>query len=263
MTFSALTFNWKITVSIPNLNIMKYRYIVVDDESLARRLLISHASKIEVLELAAECASAIEAINTIRKIDVDLIFLDIQMPALSGLDFIKGLRKPPAIILTTAFRDFAVEAFELDVIDYLLKPISFERFLKAVDRFLENKGTELSRNSSVSGPAKTMINIKADRKTFPVALEDIIFIESMDDYVKVHLKEKTLVTNENISSLEDRLSPSDFIRIHRSYLISIRQVDSFNSESIDIGGKTLPFGRVYKQTAHGRLRAMNSIPFID
>lgn len=239
---------------------MNYRYIVVDDEGLARKLIIAHASKIELLKFVGECSSAVEAINIIQKSEVDLIFLDIQMPEFSGLDFIKGLRKPPAIILTTAHRDFAVEAFELNVVDYLVKPISFERFLRAVDKFLDDKTTELPRATATSAQTiKSVINIKANRKTFPIALDDILYIESLNDYVKVHLKDSVLITNENISSFEERFSPLNFIRIHRSYLIAIKHVKSFTSEYVDIGGKEIPFGRVYKQLAQSRLIAMNML----
>lgn len=229
---------------------MKFKYIVIDDEPLARKLVISHASKIELLELSGECSNAIEAISALRKTNADLIFLDIEMPELSGLELIKGLRNPPAVILITAHRDFAVEAFELNAIDYLVKPISFERFVKSVDRFF-GRDSLPTPAANISG--KTFVNIRADRKTFPVALEEILFIESLDDYVKVHLKDKILVTHENISTLEEKLPDADFIRIHRSYIVALGHVISFTSEYVEIAGKQLPFGRVYKQLALHRL----------
>jgi DNA-binding LytR/AlgR family response regulator len=203
-----------------------------------------------LLDLSGECSNAIEAINVLRKTNADLIFLDIEMPELSGLELIKGLRNPPAIILITAHRDFAVEAFELNVVDYLVKPISFDRFLKSVDKFFERGSSPLPVAIS---PSKNFINIRADRKTFPVALEEIFLIESLDDYVKVHLKEKILVTHENISSLEEKLPDTNFVRIHRSYIIALHLVTSFTSEYVEIAGKQLPFGRVYKQVALRRL----------
>lgn len=229
---------------------MKYKYIVVDDEPLARKLVISHAAKIELLELEAECSSAAQAISVMYKTNVDLLFLDIEMPELSGLELIKGLRNPPAIILITAHRDFAVEAFELNVIDYLVKPISFERFLKAVNKFLDNHNTPLP-NSGIQN--RTTINIRAERKIFPMVVDEILFIESLDDYVKVYTKGKTLITHENISTLEEKLPPEEFVRIHRSYIIGVQHVASFTSEFVEIAGKQLPFGRVYKHVALRRL----------
>jgi len=230
---------------------MKFKYLVVDDEQLARKLIISHASKIELLELAAECVSGIEAINYIQKNKVDVIFLDIQMPELTGLDFIKTLKNPPAIILTTAHRDFAIDAFELDALDYILKPISFDRFLKAVNKFFQGRQSNQSEDNIVI--AEDVIHIKADRKIYPILLKDILFIESLDDYVKVHLKDRILVTRENISTLEKKLPPS-FVRIHRSFIIAKKNVESLSGESIWVGGKELPFGRAFKQAALNQLR---------
>jgi DNA-binding LytR/AlgR family response regulator len=229
---------------------MKFKYIVIDDEPLARKLVISHASKIELLELSGECSNAIDAISVLRRSNADLIFLDIEMPELSGLELIKGLKNPPAIILITAHRDFAVEAFELNVVDYLVKPISFERFLKSADKFFD---LDTSRFSNAVSQNRTIINIRADRKNFPVVPDEILFIESLDDYVKIHTKDKVLVTHENISTLEAKLPNSEFVRIHRSYLIAIQHITSFTSEFIEITGKQLPFGRAYKQIALKRL----------
>jgi DNA-binding LytR/AlgR family response regulator len=227
---------------------MKVRCLIVDDEPLARKLIVSHASKIEGLELVGECSDAIEASNFLRTHQVDLIFLDVQMPEIDGLQFVGTLKNPPAIIFTTAFRDFAPEAFELDVIDYLLKPISFERLLKAVNKFFDRK---------VSSPGKVVdtvggdhaIFLKADRKMHKIAVREIIYVESMDEYVKVHLHGKVLVTRENISALEEKLSGQSFVRIHRSFIVSTRYVSSVSSDGVEVGGKLLPFGRAYKLSA--------------
>lgn len=225
---------------------MKFKYLVVDDEPLARKLIQSHASKVEVLEEAAVCSSAVEAANILRKVSADLLFLDIQMPELTGLDFIRSLKNPPAIIFTTAFREFASDAFDLDAIDYLVKPISFDRFLKAVNKFLASK-----ESHSLNPPAitSTAIHIKSDRKIFPILVTDITHIESLDNYVKIYLKDRWLVTHENISSLEKRLSPTEFVRIHRSYLVNASHIKSVSSESVFVASTELPFGRAYKQLA--------------
>ena len=227
---------------------MKSSYLIVDDEPLARKLIASHTAKIEELELAGECSNAIEASNFLRKKKVDLIFLDIQMPELTGLDFLKTLTNPPAIIITTAHRDFAPDAFDLDVIDYLLKPVSFERFLKATNKFFDRK-THPSGSTIPFSPTENFIFLKVDRKTHKLSLDEIVYIESLDDYVKVHVKGKSIITHENISSLEKRLPANQFVRIHRSFIVAVPQVKIVSAEGIEIDGKELPFGRVYKQKA--------------
>lgn len=231
---------------------MKFKYLVVDDEPLARNLVVSHASKIEGLELAGECGDAIDANNFLRHHTVDLIFLDIQMPEMDGLQFIGTLKNPPAIILTTAFRHFAPEAFELDVVDYLLKPISFDRLLKAVNKFFERKkNNHPTVNESSDGEG--FIYLKADRKMHRIAVHDIRYIESLDEYVRVHLRDKVLVSRENISTLAEKLAGNSFVRIHRSFIVSARFVTSVSAEGVDVNGKLLPFGRSYKLSALARL----------
>src|SRR5690349_3486211 len=228
---------------------MKLKYLIVDDEPFARKLLASHSAKVEGLELGGECANALEAINALRTKTIDLIFLDIQMPEISGLDFIKTLKDPPAIILTTAYRDFALEAFDLDVVDYLLKPISFERFLKAVNKVFDRaigSGDKTNIHADLQG---TFMYVKFDRKMHKVILNDILYIESLDDYVKVFLKNKVLITRENISSLETKLPANQFVRIHRSFIVAINEVSSLSAEGVQISGKDLPFGRVYRKSA--------------
>jgi DNA-binding LytR/AlgR family response regulator len=231
---------------------MKFKYLIIDDEPLARKLVAAHTSKIEGLELAGECSNAIEASNFLRSRSVDLVFLDIQMPEIDGLKFISTLKNPPAVIITTAFRDFALEAFDLDVIDYLLKPISFERLLKAVNKFFERKKdftTKVVDNDSLD----RFIYLRADRKMYKTFIDEILYIESLDEYVKVHLTNKLLITRESISVLEEKLAPFSFIRIHRSFLIAAKSVTSISADGIEIAGKILPFGRAFKQGALARL----------
>ena len=234
---------------------MKFKYLIVDDEPFARKLVASHASKIEGLELAGECGDAIEASNLLRTHSVDLIFLDIQMPEITGLQFINTLKNPPAIILTTAFRDFAPEAFDLDVVDYLLKPISFERLLKSVNKFFDRKANSIAANIGFENQ-ETFLHVKADRKVHKIPVSDVLYIESLDDYVKVHLKEKIIVTRENISTLEEKLPRNLFVRIHRSFIVSTKAITSVSTEGVEVTNKFLPFGRAFK---HGAL-AMLGIP---
>jgi DNA-binding LytR/AlgR family response regulator len=232
---------------------MKFKYLVVDDEPLARKLIATHASKIEGLELVCECASAIEASNVLRSKPVDLIFLDIQMPEIDGLKFISTLKNPPSIIVTTAFRDFGPEAFDLDVIDYLLKPISFERLLKAANKFFERKTAASSKVlESVEEPA--FIYLRADRKMHKIATNDILYIESLDEYVKVYLRNRMLITREGISILETKLPAEQFVRIHRSFLIAAKAISTIASDGVEVAGKVLPFGRAYKQSAMAALK---------
>jgi DNA-binding LytR/AlgR family response regulator len=232
---------------------MKFKYVIVDDEPLARKLISSHASKIEGLEFYGECSNAIEASNLLRNKKVDLIFLDIQMPEIDGLKFINTLKNPPGIIITTAHRDFGPEAFELDVIDYLLKPIRFERLLKSVNKFFDKHANSSSKIVS-SYEEEIFIYVRAERKMHKISVSEILFIESLDEYVKVHLKNKLMITRENISVLEQKLPTEQFVRIHRSFLVSIKSITAIASDGVEIAGKILPFGRAFKQSALAGLK---------
>lgn len=232
---------------------MKFKYLIVDDEPLARKLIASHTAKIEGLELVGECGNAIEAANLLRNKQVDLIFLDIQMPEMTGFQLASTLKNPPAIILTTAFRDYAPEAFDLNVIDYLLKPISFERLLKSVNKFLDSETGKGNSFTTVTQDEQRFVHIKADRKIHKVNEAEIIFIESLDDYVKVHLKERVLITRENISTLEVKLPYPPFVRIHRSFIINSKWVKTISNEGIELNGKELPLGRAFKKSALNQL----------
>jgi DNA-binding LytR/AlgR family response regulator len=230
---------------------MKYKYLIVDDEPLARKLIASHASRIESLELVGECATAIEAVNLLRQKAVDLIFLDIQMPELSGLDFIKTLKNPPAIILITAHRDFAVEAFDLDVLDYLLKPVSFDRFLKSVNKYFDRTTGASAKSGTRVNELEGYVYLKSDKKDHKINLDEILYVESLDDYVKVILKSATLITRENISTLEQKLPSDQFVRIHRSFLVALKQIQTVSGDGVQLNGKELPFGRAFKKAALG------------
>lgn len=227
---------------------MKYRTLVVDDEPYACKLLASYIAKIEYLELVATCNDAIHANNFLSRETVDLVFLDIQMPEMDGFQLLRTLRNPPSIVLTTAFRHFASEAFEAEAIDYLLKPISFERFIKAVNRFVEKQ-----KGHGSMSPSDSIIFVKADRKQHKVNVNDILYVESLDEYIKVHLRDKVLISHETITVMEEILSAADFVRIHRSFLVSARHVTSVSSDGVEVEGQPLPFGRTYKLTAMAAL----------
>ncbi len=232
---------------------MKFKYIIVDDEPLARKLIASHASRIEGLELLGECGNAIEAANLLWSKSVDLIFLDIQMPEMTGFQFASTLKNPPTIILTTAFRDYAPEAFDLNVVDYLLKPISFERLLKSVNKFFDRVNEKENSVASITHVEDRFVHIKSDRKIHKVSESDIVYIESLDNYVKVHLEDMVLITRENISTLEDKLPCPPFVRIHRSFIINGNWVKTISNESIELHNKELPFGRAFKKSALNQL----------
>lgn len=226
---------------------MKYTFLIIDDEPLARKLLEAHTAKIEQLELAGVFENAIQASTFLLDKKVDLIFLDIQMPEMNGFQFLSTLKHPPAIILTTAFRDFAPEAFEFEVVDYLLKPISLERVLKATHKFLELQ----SRYSEtlVTQASDGFLSVRSDRKQLNVLVSDIAYVESLDNYVKIHLIDRVIVTRESISALEQRLESFSFVRIHRSYLVNAKLVKTLTSEHVEMLSKELPFGRSFRKTA--------------
>jgi DNA-binding LytR/AlgR family response regulator len=221
--------------------------LAVDDEPPALDVLKKYITSVHSLELAGTCVDAVEALNILQRQPVDLLFLDIQMPQILGTDFIRALRNPPKVIFTTAFRKYAVEGFELDAVDYLLKPISFDRFLKAVNKImqtsLKDEPAEMDGNR-VSEPGH--INFRSDRKMIKVALNDILYIESIKDYIKVVTANGTVITKQSISSVEEMLPKEKFVRIHRSYIVSVSKIESYNHELVWIAKQELPISRMYR-----------------
>jgi DNA-binding LytR/AlgR family response regulator len=228
----------------------KINCMIVDDEPPAAETLKTYVSSVSSLQLAAVCSNAIEASNYLQVQPVDLLFLDIQMPHLLGTDLVRTLKNPPRIIFTTAFRKFAIDGFELDAVDYLLKPISFERFLKAVNKVMHTRlnPSEVATVKPVEPlniPAP-FINLRVDRKNLKVSLDDILFIEGLKDYVKVVTVAKVIITKQSISSLEEILPGKNFLRIHRSFIVSVNKINSFTANAIDIGKHELPISRMYR-----------------
>jgi DNA-binding LytR/AlgR family response regulator len=196
----------------------------------------------------AECSNALEAMPIISREKIELLFCDIQMPQITGVDFIRSLPHPPKVIFTTAYRDYAFDAFELNVVDYLLKPISFERFTKAINNFLElqnlQKGTQ--NQSNTEDLKLNFIFLKADKKHYKINLDEILYFESLGDYVSVFTSIKKIVTKERISILAENLPENQFIQIHRSYIVSISKIESVGPGFVEIDKKKLPVGRIYK-----------------
>lgn len=221
--------------------------LIIDDEEIAREIIATHLSKVDNINIIASCNSAIEAFNHISNHDIDLVFLDINMPEISGISFAKSINKNIKIIFTTAYRDYAVEGFELQAVDYLLKPISFERLLKAVNTYFEVYNRPLETINSKT-ETNTFMFVRSDRRMLKIAFNDIIYIESYSDYIKINLNDKsTIVTRETISAIEAKLPKDRFTRIHRSYIIAINHIDSFTNEQIVILEKSLPISRSYKK----------------
>lgn len=222
-----------------------YRCIIIDDEPIAIRVIRNHLSVFTDFEVVDECSNALEAMPILQKENIDLLFCDIQMPQITGVDFIRTLLHPPKVIFTTAYRDYAIDAFELNVVDYLLKPISFERFTKAINHFLELQ-TATSASTSEVPETRDFIFLKADKKHHKINLTDILYFESLGDYVIAYTNDQKIVTKERISHLSDLLPAKRFLQIHRGYIVSIDKIDSIGAGFVEINSKKLPIGRNYK-----------------
>lgn len=228
--------------------------IIVDDEPIAREILESHLQKIKVIKVVATCKNAIEAFNEINSNQIDLIFLDINMPEISGLSFAKSINKNIKVIFTTAYREYAIDGFNLQVVDYLLKPISFERLLQSVNKYLGETVPIIYESApEIIDERNDFIFVRADRKMVKINFSEIVYIESLSDYIKIHLKDKVVITRETISNIEVKLPQKDFLRIHRSFIVAIAQINSFTNEYIEVKNKALPISRSYKQQVLDRL----------
>jgi len=232
------------------------RCLAVDDEPLALELLEDNIRQVPFLELVGKCSNALDALKFLQQQSVDLIFLDIQMPGLTGLQFIRSLSHPPMVILITAYEKFALEGFELDVVDYLVKPVSLDRFIKAC-----NKASELFnlRTKQGSNTATDYFFVSADYSLVKVEFADILWIEGLKDYVKINLKSssKSIITRMSMKALEDQLPASKFMRIHKSYIVSISSITSVRKSSVFIGAMELPVGDNYKDSINHLTGSIN------
>jgi DNA-binding LytR/AlgR family response regulator len=218
--------------------------LIIDDEPLAQNVIENYLVSFSFIRLIAKCDNALIALEWIKKQKIDLIFLDVSMPFISGIDFIRTLRNPPAIILTTAHKEFAIESYELNVLDYLLKPISFERFLKAINK-LNIDTSEIVKPGIIDTKNDSFIYVKSEKKNVKILLKDILFIESLKDYIKIHTIDKTIVTQVPISTIEQRL-PDNFLRIHRSFIVAKDKITAYTQHDLEIGKFQIPIGRNYK-----------------
>ena len=231
--------------------------IIVDDEPLARKVLVKYADQMDNLEVVAVCPNAVEAFCHLQKGNIDLVFLDIKMPKINGLELLESLNPAPLVVFTTAYREFAIKAFELDAIDYLLKPISLGRFMKTitkVNKYLSGHHLQTSLdnppqpkdNTSNPKTEPELLYIKSQRKTVKLDLSEILYLESLNDKVTIHTSDGEIQTTQRIGSLEEKLPNTKFLRIHRSFIVSLEKVTAFNTIMTEVNGKELPIGRNYR-----------------
>lgn len=225
---------------------MKLKCIIVDDEPLAQRVLEKYVGELSNLELIQKCSDAIEAMEVLQENEVDLIFLDINMPRLSGINFLKSYKNPPMVIITTAYTEYALESYELNVLDYLKKPFSFERFLQSVQK-AEEKVKGVSESSESQKEEIAYIFVKANKKTINVNLNEVIYIEALGDYVKIFTPSGHVVTYQSMKGLERMLPPTKFYRIHKSFIVSLSKIKSIEGNMVHMENITLPLGNNYKQ----------------
>lgn len=228
---------------------VKLSCLLVDDENLALDILEEYIKKVDFLQLVGRCNTAIEANNVLSKIHVDLLFIDIQMPEISGIDFVRNLAKPPKVIFTTAFREYALEGFDLNATDYLLKPISFQRFMKSVNRLLPEVKNEIVTSvveSEKEELTEDFFYIKVGKRMVKIQVADILYIESLTSFVYLHTSTDKHVCYKKISEFEESLPASKFIRIHRSFLVSVAHIQAYSASHVEVDGKSLPIGRLFR-----------------
>lgn len=232
---------------------MKTRCIIVDDEPLAISALSSLLNRFDDIEVIATCGDTFEAFDLIQKEKVDLMFLDVQMPEVSGISFLRTLRNPPAVILTTAYKQYALEAFELDVVDYLLKPVSFERLMKAINKYYQSRQSPAMGGQLTGDTSSDFIMVRAERKNMKVKLDDVLWVMSVKDYVQIVTRDKKILTQVSIGEMENSLPSDRFLRTHRSYLVNISKVTAYTNLDVEIGDMEIPIGRSYKNLVSSRL----------
>ena len=223
-----------------------YNCIIVEDEPLAAEVLQDYVLQVPFLHLQAICPNAIMAMEALKRTQIDVIFLDINLPKLKGLDFIKTLKNPPAIIITTAYHDYALQGYEHNVLDYLLKPIEFSRFLKAVNKL--NTGVDpLKTTEIVYSEERKYAFFNVSKKMVRVFFDEILYIESQKEYIKVVTKSQTVITKLSLGEVEDMLNKANFIRVHRSFIVAKDKIEAFSATEIDINKQQIPIGRGYKE----------------
>lgn len=228
-----------------------YKCLIVEDEPLAAEVLQDYIRQVPFLKLIKTCSDAIYAMETLKEEKIDLVFLDIHLPKLKGLDFIKSLTNPPHIIITSAYHEYALEGHELNVLDYLLKPIEFKRFLKAVNRL--SAVQEHTEDVSQKPSEREYLFFNVSKKKVKIFLDEILYIESLKEYIRVCTRQKTIITKFQLGEIEEILSRSNFLRVHRSFIVAKDKIDAFTATDVEVSGKQLPIGRSYKDVVQTAL----------
>ena len=232
----------------------KVRCLIVDDEPVARDIVSAFVSKIDNLELVSVCKNASDALTIINKEAIDLLFLDINMPEITGMSLAKSIHHKTKIIFTTAYREYAIEGFDLQAVDYLLKPISFDRFLQAVQKYFDlHTSKKIIEKTLQETQKENSFFVRSDRKMVKVRFDEIRYIESLSDYIKIFTNDKTIVTRETISNIESKLPSSLFLRTHRSYIVSLDRISSYTNEYVELDKKAIPISRSYKENVIKKL----------
>src|SRR4051794_21739174 len=222
--------------------------LVVEDEPIAAEILEDYISQVPFLQWIATCNDAIHALEIIQKERIDLIFLDIHLPKLKGLDFIKTLNNSPKIIITTAYQEYALQGYELNVVDYLLKPIEFSRFIMAVNKLKKQRDNDaLISPITTSTEQRAFLFFNVGKKKVKVFLDEILYIESIKEYIRIVSRDKAILTKFQLGEIEDVLKKNNFLRIHRSFVVSKNKIDAFSATDVEINGKQIPIGRSYKE----------------
>jgi len=236
------------------MSLRRFNALIIDDEPMAREILQDHLAKIDSLNVVASCKNSVEGFSILNKEVIDLIFLDINMPEIDGLSFAKTINPKIKVIFTTAYREYAMDGFELQAVDFLLKPISFIRLSKAVSKFIgESTFAETSINTLAVSQSEDYIFVRADRKMIKIDFDKILYVESFSDYIKLHTIGKVITTRETISNMEAKLPNSKFLRCHRSFIVSISKIDHFTHEYIDVANNAITISRSYKDEVQARL----------
>lgn len=222
---------------------MKYKCYILDDEPLAINVIETYLTKLDQFIICGTSTDSVEAFNQLKTLQPDLLFLDIEMPDLTGLDLMESIELQPEIIITTAYRDYAVEGFEHNVLDYLVKPISFKRFVKSIDKFLQQK--KMLQNDSTK--IATHLFVKADRKTVKIDFEQILYIEGLKDYSRIILTDQKIMTKISVGNLFDMLPANKFLRVHKSFVVAKNKITAFTAHDVEIGKIEIPIGRAYKE----------------
>lgn len=241
---------------------MKIRTMIIDDEPFALEVIENYLVNFPEIEIVVKCNNAIQAFNFLQQENIDLIFLDVKMPGLMGTELIKSLKNPPKVIFTTAYQDYAIDGFELNALDYLLKPIPIDRFFKAMDKVFESFNIKNDKVGFAQKPItqqnETYLYLRVDRKMVKVKIDEVCWVESLKDYIKVVLKDKILISKQKISLFEELLPEDKFIRIHRSFIVAFDKIESYHSYAIEVLGKELPIGRNYKADCQKKLKLLSS-----